>query len=68
MAKFKVGDKVKNINTNDVGYIVEIIISPRRNRQLYKVKYDCYEKDENSINLMLDVDLTDPFERVRQNI
>jgi ERCC4-related helicase len=68
MAKFKVGDKVKNVNTNDVGYIVEIIISPRRNRQLYKVKYDCYEKDENSINLMLDVDLTDPFERVRQNL
>ena len=67
MSKFGKGDKVKNVITGEIGYIIEIY-PPRRGRQLYKVKYDDRENDENSVNLQPDVDLTDPFERIRQNI
>lgn len=35
---------------------------------MYKVKYDDRESDENSAILMPDVDLSDPFERCRQNL
>ena len=66
MSKFGKGDKVKNVVTNEIGYIIEIY-PPRRGRQLYKVKYDDREMDENSDNLLPNVDLTDPFERVKEN-
>ena len=66
MAKFNKGDKVINTTTDEKGYIIEVY-PPRRGRQLYKVKYDDRENDENSIILIPDVDLTDPFERCRQN-
>jgi len=66
MSKFGKGDKVKNCNTNEVGYIIAIY-PPNRSRQRYRVKYDDHETDEDSRNLLPDVDLTDPFERVRQN-
>ena len=39
MSKFERGDKVKNVVTNEIGYIIEVY-PPRRGRQLYKVKYD----------------------------
>lgn len=67
MSKFDKGDRVKNIVTKETGYIIGIY-APSRGRQLYKVKYDDRETDENSINLLPDVDLTDPFERVKENI
>ena len=66
MSKFEKGDKVKNVVTEEIGYIIEIY-PPRRGRQLYKVKYDDREADENSENLLPNVDLTDPFERVKEN-
>lgn len=66
MSKFEKGDKVKNVITEEVGYIIEIY-PPRRGRQLYKVKYDDREADENSENLLPNVDLTDPFERIKEN-
>lgn len=66
MSKFSKGDKVKNIVTNEVGYVIEIY-PPRRGRQLYKVKYGDREADENSDNLLPNIDLTDPFERVKEN-
>ena len=66
MSKFEKGDKVKNVVTGEIGYIIEIY-PPRRGRQLYKVKYDDREADENSENLLPNVDLTDPFERVKEN-
>ena len=47
MSKFGKGDKVKNVITDEIGYIIEIY-PPRRGRQLYKVKYDDREADENS--------------------
>ncbi len=67
MSKFSKGDKVINTNTKEKGFVIEVY-PMRRGRQLYKVKYDDRENDENSIYLMPDVDLTDPFERIRQNI
>ncbi len=67
MAKFELGYKVKNINTGEVGYIIKIH-PPHRGIQSYRVKYDYRESDENSQYLMPDVDLTDAFERLRQNI
>ena len=63
MSKFGKGDKVKNVVTNEIGYVIEVY-PPRRGRQLYKVKYDDRESDELSANLLPNVDLTDPFERV----
>ncbi len=66
MSKFNRGDKVVNNFTKEKGFIVDVY-PPRRGRQLYKVKYADYENDENSANLIPDVDLTDPFERCRQN-
>ena len=67
MAKFNLGDRIKNLNTGEVGYIIRIL-PPHRGTQMYKVKYDDRENDEKSKNLVLDVDLTDPFERIRLNI
>ena len=64
MSKFNKGDKIKNAITEEVGYIIEVY-PPRRGRQLYKVKYDDREADELSANLLPNVDLTDPFERVK---
>ena len=66
MSKFGKGEKVKNVVTNEIGYVIEVY-PPRRGRQLYKVKYDDRESDELSANLLPNVDLTDPFERVKEN-
>lgn len=66
MSKFAKADKVKNTLTGETGYIIDIY-PPRRGNQQYKVKYDDREAVENSENLLPDIDLTDPFERVREN-
>ncbi len=66
MSKFNKGDKVTNKNTNETGVVIDVY-PPRRGHQLYKIKYDDRENDENGINLLPNVDLTDPFERCRQN-
>lgn len=69
MSKFGVGDRVKNIRTGELGYVIKVL-PPNRGSQMYRVKYDerDLENNERSANLMLDVNLNDPFERVRQNI
>ncbi len=46
MSKFSKGDRVINTETNEQGYIIEVY-PPSRGRQLYKVKYDDRETDEN---------------------
>ncbi len=66
MSKFTKADKVKNTITGETGYVIDVY-PPRRGRQQYKVKYDDREAVENSENLLPDIDLTDPFERVREN-
>lgn len=69
MSKFVEGNRVKNIRTGELGYVIKVL-PPHRNVQMYRVKYDEreLENNERSTNLMLDVNLSDPFERVRQNI
>ena len=67
MSTFKLGDKVKNIKNGDVGYIIAVL-SVHRGIQYYKVKYNDRENDERSQHLVLDVDLTDVFERLKQNV
>lgn len=66
MSTFAKGDKIKNAITEEIGYIIEVY-PPRRGRQQYKVKYDDREAVELSANLLPNVDLTDPFERVIHN-
>lgn len=69
MSKFNVGDRVKNIRTGEVGYVVKVL-DLSRVKQMYRVKYDNRELENNELSssLMLDVNLSDPFERIRQNI
>ncbi len=66
MSKFEKGDRVVNQQTKEKGFIIAVY-PPRRGRQIYKVKYEDRENDENSVNLIPDVDLTDPFERIKEN-
>lgn len=60
---------MKNIRTGELGYVIKVL-PPHRGAQMYRIKYDTreIENTERSANLMLDVNLSDPFERVRQNI
>ena len=69
MSKFVEGNRVKNIRTGELGYVIKVL-PPHRNVQMYRVKYDEreLETNERSANLMLDVNLSDPFERMRQNL
>lgn len=69
MSKFCVGNRVRNVRTGELGYVVKVL-PPHRGAQMYRIKYDNRELEntERSANLMLDVNLSDPFERVRQNI
>ena len=69
MSKFSEGNRVKNIRTGELGYVIKVL-PPHRGTQMYRIKYDNrdIENTERSVNLMLDVNLSDPFERVRQNI
>lgn len=69
MSKFSEGDRVKNIRTGELGYVVKVL-NLSRVKQMYRVKYDNRDLENNELSsiLMLDVNLSDPFERVRQNI
>lgn len=67
MAKFNIADKVLNVNTNEKGVILSVH-SPVRGRQLYRVKYGDGEKDSLESNLIVDTDLTDPFECCKQGL
>lgn len=69
MSKFIVGNRVRNVRTGELGYVVKVL-PPNRGLQMYRVKYDEreLENNERSANLMLDVNLSDPYERLRQNI
>lgn len=63
MAEFKIGDTVRNINTNQKGKI-DVVLPARRGLQLYSVFYsiDCV-KDENENDLELDIEVRDLFDR-----
>ncbi len=67
MASYKVGDRVLSSETKERGVITRVF-PPNRGRQLYTVKYDDKEVDEQSSKLLPDVDLMDPFERCKLHL
>lgn len=67
MSKFNKGDKVLYTPTQEDGFIIEVY-NPRRGHQLYRVKFDSRIEDVDSSDLLPDADLSDPFERCRENI
>lgn len=67
MSKFNKGDKVLYTPTQENGFIIEVY-NPRRGHQLYRVKFDSRIEDVDSSDLLPDADLSDPFERCRENI
>ena len=67
MSKFNKGDKVLYTPTQEDGFIIEVY-NPRRGHQLYRVKFDSRIEDVDSSDLLPDTDLSDPFERCRENI
>lgn len=62
MANFNVGAQVLHVVSGQRGTIVEVY-PPRRGRQLYKVGWENGTNDELEVNLTLDCDISDPFER-----
>ena len=62
MAKFNVGSSVVHLETGEHGTIIEIF-PPRRGRQLYKVGWQNGTSDELEVCLVMDCDISDPFER-----
>ena len=67
MAKFKIGDSVIYVSSQEKGIITEIS-PPARGRQLYRVSIDNQIKNCLETNLIPDTDLSDPFQRLRQGI
>lgn len=67
MAKFNIGDKVLNAVSQKHGIV--ITVAPKgRGHQLYRVNYGDRENDEMESDLIADIDITDPFERIANNI
>lgn len=46
MSKFGLGDRVKNTRTGELGYVVKVL-PPHRGAQMYRVKYDDRELENN---------------------
>ena len=67
MAKFNIGSKVVHLVSGQHGTIVDIY-PPRRGRQLYKVGWPTGNNDELEVDLGLDCDISDPFERCASGI
>ncbi len=67
MAKFKIGDLVIYVSTQEKGVIVDVA-PPARGRQLYRVSIDNQIKNCLETNLIADIDLSDPFKRIVQGI
>lgn len=68
MGKFEVKNKVISVETNEHGEISEVF-PPRRGRQLYAVRWDSGKTtDELEDDLLLDCDISDPFERCKKGI
>ncbi len=68
MAKYDINDKVLNATSRAHGRVIEVMPA-RRGRQLYRVMWENgIENDEMESDLIEDVDISDPFERVKNNI
>lgn len=68
MTLYSKGDKVIRVSSNDKGIIVAIGPCGRGGRQLYRVNFKGIETDELEGNLMFNCDVSDPFERCKNNI
>lgn len=67
MAKYKIGDSVIRIGSEEHGVVTDVK-KARRGRQLYVVKFPNHTSDEFEANLMPDCDISDPFERCMSGI
>ncbi len=67
MAQFNIGSKVVHLVSGQHGTIVDVFPA-RRGRQLYKVGWSNGVTDELEVNLALDCDISDPFERCANGI
>lgn len=68
MAKYVKGDQVLNNVSNIAGVVIEVLPAAR-GRQMYKVMYaDGTTKSDLEKNLTMNVNLTDSFERCKNNI
>ena len=67
MARFNVGMRVIDVSNNTKGCITHVY-PMRKGKQLYKVFFSQGEKDVLEKNLIEDVDLTDPFEKIEKGI
>lgn len=67
MARFRIGESVIYVNSQEKGVITEIF-PPVRGRQLYRVSINNQIKNCLETNLIPDTDLSDPFQRIRQGI
>lgn len=67
MAKFSIGDSVIYVSSNENGIIKEVF-PPSRGRQLYRVSINNTITNCLESNLIPDIDLSDPFQRMRQGV
>lgn len=67
MAKYNIGSKVVHLVSGQHGTIIDVYPS-RRGRQLYKVGWPNGNNDELEVDLSLDCDISDPFERCASGI
>ena len=67
MAKYNIGSKVVHLVSGQHGTIIDVYPS-RRGRQLYKVGWPNGNNDELEVDLGLDCDISDPFERCASGI
>lgn len=67
MGKFAKGDKVIKRETGKKGIIIDVI-PPRRGRQMYTVSWGDSQADEFEVNLIIDCNIADPFQRAARGI
>lgn len=67
MAKFNKGDIVINVNTNEKGSVVDVL-PKHRGKQFYDVMVNGQVLQCSENNLIADVNLSDPFEKLKRGI
>lgn len=67
MAKFEIGDSVIHVSSENKG-IIKKVFPAARGRQLYIVSVNGVEANILETNLIPNIDLTDPFERLKKGV
>lgn len=62
MAKYQLGSTVLKYDSSERGIIIDVVPA-RRGRQIYRVNWNGKVTDELEEDLVLDYDISDPFER-----